>query len=97
MSPEKLVNENFERLGKVGLVCIDEIHCASEWSHNFRPSYLKLQETISTRLPDALILGLTATLTAQAEKDLDRMFEFGCILRCSKIARKNLKLTITRD
>ena len=75
--------EDMRKFGKVGLICIDEIHCASEWSHNFRPSYLKLKEVVSNRFESSLLLGLTATLTTQAQSDLDRMFEFDNILRCS--------------
>jgi superfamily II DNA helicase RecQ len=47
------------------MICIDEVHCASEWSHNFRPSYLKLNDIIQDKLEDQkpLILGLTATAT----------------------------------
>jgi len=63
VTPERLVYEDLKKLGKVGLICIDEIHCASEWSHNFRPAYLKLYDVITTKFMDPVILGLTATLT----------------------------------
>jgi len=57
------------------MVCVDEIHCASEWSHNFRPTYLKINDMIREKLGTmqetdskktknpAVVLGLTATAT----------------------------------
>lgn len=48
----------------ISMVCVDEIHCASEWSHNFRPAYLKLNDMIKEKLgKDTVVLGLTATAT----------------------------------
>ena len=54
LSPEALVGGAFwsgrdssyslKRLPPVAFACIDEVHCVSEWSHNFRPSYLRIQK-----------------------------------------------------
>ena len=32
----------WDKLPPIFFACIDEVHCLSEWSHNFRPSYLRL-------------------------------------------------------
>lgn len=53
----------FRKLPPIAFACIDEVHCVSQWSHNFRPSYLMLCRVLHDRLGVKTILGLTATAT----------------------------------
>ncbi|XP_077542395.1 recQ4 helicase [Haemaphysalis longicornis] len=65
VSPESLVEGSsiVHQLPPVAFACIDEAHCLSEWSHNFRPSYLQLYKVLTTQLKVHCILALTATAT----------------------------------
>ena len=58
------------------MVCVDEIHCASEWSHNFRPAYLKINDMIKEKVgPNSVMLGLTATATKATQKSICNIFD----------------------
>ncbi|XP_078609273.1 ATP-dependent DNA helicase Q4-like [Branchiostoma floridae x Branchiostoma japonicum] len=72
ISPEALVGgggygtgclPGVNRLPPIAFACIDEAHCVSEWSHNFRPSYLRLCKVLRERYGVQCLLGLTATAT----------------------------------
>lgn len=56
-------------LPALGFACVDEAHCVSEWSHNFRPSFLAVGDVLS-RLGVQTILGLTATATARTTSSI---------------------------
>lgn len=51
------------KLPPIAFACIDEAHCVSQWSHNFRPSYLSICRVLREKLNVKTILGLTATAT----------------------------------
>ena len=53
----------------LGFACVDEAHCLSEWSHNFRPSYMAVGRTLQ-HLGVASVLGLTATATARTARSI---------------------------
>lgn len=53
----------FRKLPPIAFACIDEAHCVSHWSHNFRPSYLLICRVLKESLGVRTILGLTATAT----------------------------------
>ncbi len=78
LSPERLqqslVRERLEQM-KVSLVAIDEAHCISQWGHDFRPAYLSCA-TIRELQPEAPILALTATATAQVSQDIMENLRF---------------------
>ncbi|WP_204497399.1 RecQ family ATP-dependent DNA helicase [Aquibacillus albus] len=72
VSPEMLQNKRFVKLLstiKIGLFVIDEAHCISQWGHEFRPDYLKLDFIIKA-LNNPTVLALTATATPSVQADI---------------------------
>ena len=87
ISPERFVMEEFRSLiQNIGTVnnfglsfnycVIDEVHCVSEWGHDFRSTYLMLgknaQEYSHSRMNSVCLLGLTATASFDVLADIER-------------------------
>lgn len=101
VSPERFLNEEFLLVFRdtlpISLVVIDEAHCISEWSHNFRPSYLRLRASLLRRkLNVQCILAMTATATTQTLEEILNALEIpsGNLIQTSQI-RENLQLSIS--
>jgi ATP-dependent DNA helicase RecQ len=72
VSPEKLTNTLFLQQiihAPISLIAIDEAHCISEWGHDFRPSYRKINLLLEL-LPEIPILALTASATFKVVRDI---------------------------
>lgn len=54
----------------IDLIAVDEAHCISQWGHDFRPSYLRLTDTIQSMRQRPTIVALTATATSQVAADI---------------------------
>lgn len=87
VSPERFVMQDFRNIihtidiSKFGLAfsycVIDEVHCVSEWGHDFRSTYLMLgknsQRFAKTRNSKTVsLIGLTATASFDVLADIER-------------------------
>ncbi|KAL4690204.1 hypothetical protein H8957_004129 [Semnopithecus entellus] len=74
LTPEALVGAGglppTTQLPPVAFACIDEVHCLSQWSHNFRPCYLRVCRVLRERMGVHCFLGLTATATRRTASDV---------------------------
>ncbi len=74
ISPEKLqsefIQEKISQL-QVNLIAIDEVHCISQWGHDFRPAYLKIP-ILKELHPDVNFIALTASATPQVLDDITK-------------------------
>ena len=61
--------QKMHQAGRFSRLAVDEVHCCSQWGHDFRPDY-KFLGAMRTMFPDVPILGLTATSTAAVTKDV---------------------------
>ena len=84
ISPERFQIQGFRDLfsqviadAPPAIGVIDEVHCLSEWGHDFRVSYLTLIRTIHKFTPTTKLLGLTATASVNVLQDLKAEFSHG--------------------
>jgi len=76
VSPERFANERFLKnvlravSNRIGMLVIDEVHCISDWGHDFRPDYRRIVDILK-RLPQNLpVVGTTATANDRVIKDI---------------------------
>nr|XP_012615473.1 ATP-dependent DNA helicase Q4 isoform X3 [Microcebus murinus] len=74
LSPEALMGAGgpaiLTQLPPVAFACVDEAHCLSQWSHNFRPCYLRVCKMLREHIGVQCFLGLTATATRSTARDV---------------------------
>lgn len=97
-TPEKLakskrfmskLQKSYE-MGLLARIAIDEVHCCSQWGHDFRPDY-KFLGVLKPMFPDVPILGLTATATSKVTIDVQKMLSIqGCMVFKASFNRPNL-------
>lgn len=76
--------------GRLQRIAIDEVHCCSQWGHDFRPDY-KYLGILTQIFPNIPILGLTATATAHVLNDVQKILNIpGCLIIKSTFNRPNL-------
>ena len=71
VSPERAALPSFKRLlgrVRIALLAVDEAHCLSQWGHDFRPEYLRLDEL--REVIDVPVVALTATATPRVMDEI---------------------------
>jgi ATP-dependent DNA helicase RecQ len=102
VTPERFRKSEFLAALKkrtVSLLAIDEAHCISEWGHDFRPDYSRLQE-FRALVNDPVTLALTATATPEVQDDIRK--QLGLDFQSMKlfdegIDRPNLSLEVVES
>ncbi len=102
ISPERLANERFVQdvlapvSDRIALLVIDEAHCISDWGHDFRPDYRRIERIIGTLPPNLRLLGTTATANDRVLKDLRDMLGSRLTVQRGGLARPSLLLQTMR-
>lgn len=82
---QKLYQEN-----GLARIAIDEVHCCSDWGHDFRPDYtfLGVLRDMFSEIP---IIGLTATASSKVIADVQKILSIqGCLVLKAPFNRPNL-------
>ena len=97
VAPERLLLPSFLELLdglKISLFAIDEAHCVSQWGHDFRPEYMKLDQ-LPARFPGVPRLALTATADPQTREDIRRRLKLeDALLFLESFDRPNIRYAI---
>jgi ATP-dependent DNA helicase RecQ len=98
ISPERLGNERFKKSllhglwKRIGLFVVDEVHCISDWGHDFRPDYRRLINVIEKLPPGVPVLGTTATANNRVIADVHAQLGKGLTILRGPLVRTSLRL-----
>jgi ATP-dependent DNA helicase RecQ len=100
ISPERLANPDFVNnwlpmlLHSPGLLVIDEVHCISDWGHDFRPDYRRLRHFVDSLPAGTPVLGCTATANDRVIEDVRTQLGANLVLQRGPLARAGLGLHV---
>jgi ATP-dependent DNA helicase RecQ len=100
VSPERLENSQFLEdcllpiAGDIAFVVIDEAHCISDWGHDFRPSYQRINRLLRQLPPNVAVLATTATANDRVVADVEAQLGAGTILQRGPLLRETIGLQV---
>ena len=82
---------------KLGRFVVDEAHCVSQWGHDFRADYLRLN-MLKQEFPSVPILALTATANALVMEDTSKLLRLSPNCATVKLSfdRPNLRYSVVK-
>jgi len=98
ISPERLANDHFQETvwsmlkRSVGLLVIDEVHCISDWGHDFRPNYRRIMRILNDLPANVAIIGTTATANTRVIADVSEILGAGLHILRGPLTRESLSL-----
>jgi ATP-dependent DNA helicase RecQ len=100
VSPERFANPDFVTnwlpvlASRTGLLVVDEVHCISDWGHDFRPDYRRIARVLE-RLPTGVpVLGCTATANQRVVDDVAGQLGEGLLVLRGPLGRDGLSLQV---
>jgi len=102
ISPERLNNPQFrsevlpDLLRNLGLLVVDEVHCISDWGHDFRPDYRRLSRIVESLPPGIPVVGTTATANDRVVEDVAEQLGGDLLEIRGPLDRESLALQVVR-
>lgn len=100
ISPERLGNQQFREQvwpslkKRIGLMVIDEVHCISDWGHDFRPDYRRVMHILDELPPGTPVLGTTATANNRVINDICEILGGEVRVSRGSLTRSSLQLYV---
>ena len=98
-TPETLYSRDMKDLIpelNIRLMVIDECHCISDWGHDFRLEYSRLNRIIAALPENVSVLGTTATANDRVIADLKKQFGENVFISRGSLFREGLHIEILR-
>ncbi len=98
ITPEQLAKDYFlENVlpivsGRIATLVIDEAHCISDWGHDFRPDYRRIERIVRSLPRNVQVLGTTATANDRVLVDLSEVLGSDTKITRGDLSRPSLLL-----
>ena len=102
IAPERFANERFNNevlsqlADRISLIVVDEAHCISDWGHDFRPDYRRIERTLRVSPRNLRLLATTATANNRVMDDLRQILGPNLTTSRGDLARPSLALRTMR-